>query len=90
MNTAILKRDFIKFNVSSTFKMLAENKAREYGMTISELGRMLFGAFVSDTVMPQASKQLVSMAEKAKTQYRQGKGKGFKNIDKMLSYIDSL
>lgn len=53
MNTiAVSKTDFIKFNVSPTFKALAQKKAAVHGMNLSELGRMLFGAFVTDLWHP--------------------------------------
>ena len=36
MNTTTAsKTDFIKFNVSPDFKLIAEKKAKEYGMTLS-------------------------------------------------------
>lgn len=41
------KTDFIKFNVSPKLKKLATKKAAQYGMSLSELGRMLFGAYVT-------------------------------------------
>jgi hypothetical protein len=58
------KTDFIKFNVSPEFKTLAEKKAREHGMTVSELGRMLFGAFVTGIARPSLdiSPEFLAMA----------------------------
>ncbi|MEK7111247.1 MAG: hypothetical protein AAB856_01490 [Patescibacteria group bacterium] len=48
----VSKTDFIKFNVSPTFKALVRKKAATHGMSLSELGRMLFGAFVTDLWYP--------------------------------------
>lgn len=91
MNTiAVSKTDFIKFNVSPTFKVLAQKKAAVHGMSLSELGRMLFGAFVTEIAPPRAPKALIRMAEEAKENYRKGKTKSFTNVDDMLAYLDSI
>ena len=84
------KTDFIKFNVSSTFKILAAKKAHAHGMTLSELGRMLFGAFVSDVMAPPASPTIIKMAAQAKKDYEQGKTKSFNNTKDMIAYLDSI
>lgn len=92
MNTSVSKTDFIKFNVSPTFKELAERKARDYGMTLSELGRMLFGAFVSGIAKPnyEISENFLKMAEEAKREYKAGKTKSFDNVEDMMAYLDSI
>ena len=91
MNTAtVAKTDFIKFNVSPTFKALAQKKAAIHGMSLSELGRMLFGAFVSDLVAPPASPKLVRMAEHAKRDYNQGKTTSFDDVENAITYLHSL
>ncbi len=59
-------------------------------MTLSELGRMLFGAFVSNLFAPPVPKKLLQMAEEAKRAYKAGKTKSFKNIDHMMVYLDSI
>ncbi len=91
MNTvAVAKTDFIKFNVSPTFKALAQKKAASHGMSLSELGRMLFGAFVSNLVAPQASPKLIRMAEQAKRDFNQGKTKSFDEVENAITYLHSL
>lgn len=89
-STTLSKTDFIKFNVSSTFKTLAQRKAKAYGMTLSELGRMLFGAFVSDVMAPSASKKLIELAEEAREDYRKGRVKSFTTVEEMMEYHDTL
>lgn len=90
--TTVSKTDFIKFNVSPTFKMLAQRKALEHGMTISELGRMLFGAFVSGIAKPnyEISEEFMKMAEEAKRDHEQGKGILIKSRKELESFLDSL
>lgn len=90
MNTSISKTDFIKFNVSPTFKTLAAKKAKANGMTLSELGRMLFGAFVSDIMSPPASPTIIKMAKQAKKDYEAGKTTSFTNTKDMLAWLDSI
>ncbi|KKS52272.1 MAG: hypothetical protein UV19_C0021G0006 [Parcubacteria group bacterium GW2011_GWA2_42_28] len=91
MNTAVVsKTDFIKFNVSPTFKALAQKKAATHGMSLSELGRMLFGMFVTEITTPQVPKALIRMAEKAREDHRKGKTKSFTNTDEMMAYLDSI
>ncbi len=89
-STTLSKTDFIKFNVSPTFKTLAQKRAKAYGMTLSELGRMLFGAFVSDVMAPSASKKLLELAQQAKENYRKGRVKSFTTVEEMLKYHDTL
>lgn len=88
--TTVSKTDFIKFNVSPTFKALAQKKAATHGMSLSELGRMLFGAFVSNLVAPSASPKLLRMAEQAKRSYEQGKTKTFEDVEGAITYLHSL
>jgi antitoxin component of RelBE/YafQ-DinJ toxin-antitoxin module len=91
MNTStVSKTDFIKFNVSPAFKAKAAKKAREHGMSLSELGRMLFGAFITDIMTPTASPKLLKMAEQAKKEYEQGKTKHFNNAEDAIKYLHSL
>lgn len=90
--TGLSKTDFIKFNVSPTFKQLAAEKAKAHGMTLSELGRMLFGVFVTGVGKPRdyISTEFLKMAERAKEKHRKGLTKSFANVDKMMKYLDSL
>lgn len=90
MRTALTKTDFIKFNVSPVFKKLVTKKAKAHGMTLSELGRMLFGAFVSDIMAPPASPKIIKMAEQAKRDYEQGKTKSFNDVEDAIAYLHSL
>ena len=92
MNTSPLtKSNFIKFNVSPEFKIMTEKKAREHGMTVSELGRMLFGAFVTGIAKPSfdVSPEFLAMAEEAKQDYKEGKALSFSSTNDLLHYLDS-
>lgn len=84
------KTDFIKFNVSPTLKRLAQKKAKAYGMTLSELGRMLLGSFVTGTAHHEVSPKFLKMAEEAKRDYKAGKTKGFDNVEDAIDYLHSL
>ncbi len=90
--TQVTKSNFIKFNVSPEFKSLAERKAREHGMTVSELGRMLFGAFVTGIAKPSydISPEFAAMAEEAIENYKTGQGKTFDNAKDAISYLHNL
>lgn len=86
------KTDFIKFNVSPEFKALAAKKAKAHGLTISELGRTLFGAFVLGVTHPQLdiSPEFLSLADKAKKNYQQGLGITIHNQAELETFLDSL
>lgn len=88
----VTKTDFIKFNVSPEFKMMAEKKAREHGMTVSELGRMLFGAFVTGMAKPSfdIAPDFLRLAETAKSNYRKGKGTLVKTKEELEAYLATL
>ena len=88
--TALQKTDFIKFNVSPAFKALAQKKAVAHGMSLSELGRMLFGAFVSDLMAPPASHSLIRMAQQAKRDYERGKTRSFDDVEEAITHLHSL
>jgi hypothetical protein len=93
MNTAqIAKSDFIKFNVSPEFKVMAERRAKENGMTLSELGRMLFGAFVTGIAKPSydISPEFLAMAEQARQNYQKGLGKTFATAEDAVKHLHSL
>lgn len=93
MNTTVIsKTDFIKFNVSPVLKSLAEQKAREHGMTLSELGRMLFGSFVTGISHPKSevSQKFLAMAEKAKKDHKAGKGTLITSKEELDSYFKSI
>ncbi len=93
MNTAqITKSDFIKFNVSPEFKLMAEKKAQEHGMTVSELGRMLFGAFVTGIARPSfdISSEFLTLAEQAKKNYAHGQGKTFSSVSEAIKHLHEL
>lgn len=89
--TAISKTDFIKFNVSPTLKTLAEQKAREHGMTLSELGRMLFGSFITGISHPKSeiSQKFLAMAEQAKKDYKDGKTTTFTSVEELFQNLDA-
>lgn len=89
--TAVSKTDFIKFNVSPRLKTLAEQKAREHGMTLSELGRMLFGSFVTGISHPKSevSQKFIAMAEEAKREYKAGKTIAFSSVDDLFKHLDA-
>lgn len=91
MNTAaVSKTDFIKFNVSPTFKALAQKKAASHGMTLSELGRMLFGSFVTNLMAPPASSTLIALAQSAQRRYKQGKTKSFEDVEDAITHLHAL
>ncbi len=92
MNTAtVAKTDFIKFNVSPTFKALAQKKAASHGMSLSELGRMLFGAFTTETISgaTQFSKRFLKLAEEAREDHLKGKGVLLKTPEDVSRYFES-
>ncbi|GEM_PF-5325966 len=91
MNTvAVSKTDFIKFNVSPMFKVLARKKAALYGMSLSELGRMLFGAYTTEVISPttQFSKRFLKLAEEAREDHRNGKGVLLKTPEDISHYFE--
>lgn len=93
MDTAtVSKTDFIKFNVSPTFKALARKKAATHGMSLSELGRMLFGAYTTEVISPmtQFSKRFLKLAEEARESHRNGKGVLLKTPEDVSRYFDSV
>lgn len=86
---AINKTDFIKFNVSPEFKKLVSERARSYGLTISELGRMLFGWYAHGLVSND-EKDILKLAREAKENYSKGKVRTFKNAKQAVKYLESL
>ncbi|OGG29536.1 hypothetical protein A3A63_03810 [Candidatus Gottesmanbacteria bacterium RIFCSPLOWO2_01_FULL_46_9] len=90
--TTVSKTDFIKFNVSPKLKMLAEQKAREHGMTLSELGRMLFGSFITGIMHPKSevSEKFLAMAEKARKDHREGKGLLIRSKEELESFLKTI
>ncbi len=93
MSTSISldKTDFIKFNVSPRFKAIVAKKAATAGMSLSELGRMLFGAYVHDILTKTpVSQRFLQMAQEAEKEYRQGKGKVFRTPKELSAYFKSL
>lgn len=90
-STTIAKTDFIKFNVSPTFKALAQQKAATHGMSLSELGRMLFGAFVTEiSHKNDISPQFLAMAERAKKDHEDGKGILIRSKDQLESFLKTI
>ena len=89
MKAIINKTDFIKFNVSPAFKSLAQKKAAEHGMTVSELGRVLFGAFVTGASKPnlEISPEFLEMAEQAEKDHEKGIGTLVKNKKELETYL---
>jgi hypothetical protein len=93
MNTQTsTKTDFIKFNVSPTFKVLAEKKAREQGLTLSELGRMLFGSFVTGVTKPtiSISPEFMKMARAAQAENRLGKSRRIQTKKELEAFLKNL
>lgn len=92
MNTLQLKKsNFIKFNVSPQFKALAEKKAEENGMTVSELGRMLFGAFVTGMAKPtfDISPEFTQLADRARQDFEAGKTVSISTPDELKKFLAS-
>jgi hypothetical protein len=93
MNTTTAsKTDFIKFNVSPDFKLLAEKKAREHGMTLSELGRMLFGSLIAGISHPKSefSEKFIALAEDAKRNHNDGKGITIRTKKELEAFLETL
>lgn len=92
--TTLTKSEFIKVNVSPVFKARLVKKARAAGLTLSELGRKLFSAYIEDLVSPpkstDVSPRFLKLAEEAKEWHREGKGKVFKNPEELSRYLKSL
>lgn len=86
------KTDFIKFNVSPEFKALAEKRAKEHGMTISELGRMLFGAFVTGVARPtyDVSPDFLALSKNAQNNHRKNLGTLITNEEELESFMASF
>ena len=86
------KTDFIKFNVSPRFKTLAAKKAREHGMTLSELGRMLFGTFVSGIInsRDEFSSDFLKLAQEAKQQHKENKGISIESREELESFLKTI
>lgn len=83
------KTDFIKFNVSPTFKKLAAKKAATTGMSLSELGRMLFGLYIHD-LLSTSNVHLDQLAQKAQENHEKGIGKTFTDTKEMTNYLENL
>ncbi len=85
------KTNFIKFNVSPQFKSLAEQKAKENGMTLSELGRMLFGAFITSMSKPtvEISPKFLRLAEEARQEYESGETVTLSTSEELIQYLHS-
>lgn len=71
---------------------MAEKKAHENGMTVSELGRMLFGAFVVRIAKPSLdiSPEFIAIAEEASKNYKKGLGTLASTKDELESYLAAL
>lgn len=74
------------------FKALAEQKAQEQGMTLSELGRMLFGSFVSGVAKPSLtiSPEFLELAKSAQAEHAAGKSRRIKSKKELDQFLDSL
>lgn len=93
MNTTTAsKTDFIKFNVSPDFKLIAEKKAKEYGMTLSELGRMLFGSIITGIAHPKSefSEKFLALADDARRNYNDGKGVTIRTKEELEAFLKTL
>ena len=83
------KTNFIKFNVSTIFKKRVEIKAKKQGYTLSELGRMLFGAYETGLI-ERAPVDINALAKQAQEDYRMGRTKSFTNNKDLAAYLKSL
>jgi hypothetical protein len=89
MSTSVTldKTDFIKFNVSPTFKKLVAKQAKNAGLTLSELGRMLFGWYAHGLIKRPTIEDL---AKEAKRNYEKGKGVTFSSAKDAIRYLDKI
>ena len=78
------KTDFIKFTVSPTFKKLV---AKQAGLTLSELGRMLFGWYAHGLIHKPTLEEL---AKEAKRDYEEGRGVTLSSAKDIKKYFNSL
>lgn len=85
---SIDKTDFIKFNVSPMFKKLISRRAASAGLTLSELGRMLFGWYLHNLTYNKTD--IFKMAETAEKNYQKGIGNSFKSEKEAVSYLEQL
>jgi len=81
------KTDFIKFNVSPTFKKLVAKQARDAGLTLSELGRMLFGWYAHGLIKKPTIEDL---AKEALKDYEDGKGITFSSAKDAIQYLNKI
>ena len=90
--TTYQKTDFIKFNVSPRFKALAAQKARTQGMTLSELGRMLLGAYITGVIKPslEIDPEFLKLAEEARQAHREGKGTLIETAEELEDFLKTL
>ncbi len=86
------KTDFIKFNVSPRFKSLVAKKAAMHGMTLSELGRMLLGAYVTGMVKSnlEISPGFLKLAEEAREDHRKGRGTLIETREELENFLKTL
>lgn len=87
--TSASKTDFIKFNVSPVFKKRVESKAQKQGYTLSELGRMLFGAYETGLI-ERPPVDINTLAKQAQEDERLGRVKTFTNNKELTAYLKSL
>ena len=89
MSTSVTldKTDFIKFNVSPTFKKLVAKQAKKAGLTLSELGRMLFGWYAHGLIHKPTLEEL---AKEAKRDYEEGRGVTLSSAKDIKKYFNSL
>ncbi len=90
--TSLAKSTTISFSVPPDIKAIAEEKAREQGMTISELGRSLFRAFATSGTNPplEISPEFLAMEKQARRDYKKGKGRTFDDPQEAIDYLHNL
>ena len=81
------KTDFIKFNVSPTFKKLVARQAKNSGLTLSELGRMLFGWYAHGLIK---NPTIEDLAKEALKDYEDGKGITFSSAKDAIRYLNKM
>jgi hypothetical protein len=82
-NHEAVKNDFIKFNVSPEFKALSIKAAQKYGMSVSELGRLLFASFITGIAQP-------SLKASANFDSHLKRNNRFNSTEEALDYLNQI
>ena len=86
---SINKDTFIKFNVSPKFKKLAQKRADEIGFSLSDLGRLLFGAYIHGDIFTSPDPLSKTVSE-AKYEYSRGQTASVKNTNQLKTHLNNL